>query len=455
MGKIIAIARRYVYTTFTDVSLLIIMILTPLTISTIIALAFRDVSSGNAPLRNIPVAVVNLDQGVTVQGNTINHGDFLMNILIPPTNEANTSSTTDNEICAPLIITTNTSNQPQANIAKLISATRLADPTLARAGVEDGSYAAAIIIPENFSQNITYTGPNFTFTPVQIEVYGDANRSISAGVVRSIVESVNNSILAGNITFATFYDTLIAQRWNDLLLLSQTGVFNAPLACAFNPSIANLRVDLQSIEGEAPPPFNALAILGSAMASFFALFTASGAATNILEERRNGTLQRMFISPTPRFTVLLGLLTGTLMVVLVQLVLLFVALNIINAILQGQFSFIWGTNWLAIIGLVLATALSVSGVGILIAALSKTAEQSSIYGSLVSMFMGVVGGAFFDVSLLPDILTRFSVVRWSTEGFTRLSQGNSDILLNVGWLLIIGAVLFTLGMVIFTRRQDV
>jgi len=72
--------------------------------------------------------------------------------------------------------------------------------------------------------------------------------------------------------------------------------------------------------------------------------------------------------------------------------------------------------------------------------------------------MGVLGGAFFDVSTLPETfqpITRLSVIRWSSEGFTRLSQGNSDIFLNIVWLLILGAILFTLGMVIFNRRQDV
>lgn len=452
MRKIIAIARRYTYSTFTDVPLLAIMILTPLIISTIMALAFRDVSSGNAPISNIPVAIVNLDKGVNVQGNTVNNGDILMNILM--SSVAEDIQTTDEDVCAPLIIADDNTDR-QMSITELIRATRLADPASARAGVDDGSYAVAVIIPENFSQSITYTGPNSPFTPVQIEVYGDVNRSISVGVVRSIVEAINNSILAGNITFATFYDTLIKQNWTSALITSATGVFNEPLACAFNPSIANLRIDMQSASGEPPPPFNPLVILGSALAGFFALITASNSATNILEERRNGTLQRMMVSPTARITVLLGLLTGTFLVVLLQLVLLFVALNVINALLQGQFSSIWGTNWIAIISLLLATTLSVAGVGIFIASLSKTVEQASIYGTIVSIFMGVLGGAFFDIRVLPDILTRFSVVRWSTEGFTNLSQGRTDILLNIGWLLIIGMILFSLGAAIFARRQDI
>ncbi|MDX2077348.1 MAG: ABC transporter permease [bacterium] len=454
MSKILAIARKSVYTTFKDRNLLLIMLVTPLVLSTIIALAFSGIGSGASPISNIPVAIVNLDKGTEVLGNRVNNGDILVGVLMPTDESSATTPTGDADVCAPLVNSDSTTTQ-SGNITDLISASRLTDPALARAGVEDGTYAAAVIIPENFTEGITYTGPTFVFTPVTIEVYGDVSRSISAGVVRSIVESVNNSILAGNITFATFYQTILA---NNLGLLANADAFNATLTCAFNPNIGNLRVDLQSITGEAPPQFNALVSIGSSIAGFFALFTGSGAATAILEERRNGTLQRMFASPTQRFTILLGLLIGTFVLVLVQLIFLFSALTIINSILQREFTIIWGANWLGMGALLLATALSVSGVGIMIASIAKTPEQSNIYGSIIATFMGLLGGAFFNVDSLPSVfapITRLSVIRWSSEGFTRLSQGNNDILLNVLWLLVIGAILFTLGMVIFNRRQDV
>ncbi|PJF29410.1 MAG: hypothetical protein CUN52_08535 [Phototrophicales bacterium] len=456
MRKIITIARRYIYTTFKDFNLFLIMLVTPLVLSTIIALAFSDVFSGGAPLRNIPVAVVNLDKGVDVGDMSVNNGNILMNVFIPPTSSEDAPPIAEDDTCAPLMFTDTTTTQ-QASMSGLVSATRLATPDLARTGVDNGSYAAAVIIPENFSQSITYTGPGFTFNPIQIEVYGDPNRSISAGVVRSIVESVTNSILAGNITFATFYNTLITQNWTQALMLSASGTFNESLACAFNPSIVNLQIDTQSIRGEKSTPFNPLVSFGASISGFFALFTASGGATNILEERRNGTLQRMFMSPTARTTIMLGLVIGIFFIVLLQLVFLFVALTLINSILNGGFAFIWGTNVFAVAILLLVTSLSVSGVGILVASLAKTAEQSNIVGSVIAMFMGVLGGAFFSIETLGEpigTISRLSVIRWSTEGFTRLSQGNTDIWLNVLWLLILGIILFGTGTLLFNRRQD-
>src|SRR5262245_12754093 len=135
--KVLTIAWRNLYVTYTDRNLILIMIATPLALATIIGLAFSGfISGGNdVPIRNIPVAVVNLDQGVTANGTTVNNGQILVDLLMPPPDAA-TSDTA---------------------LTDLTNAVRLDDPDAARAGVDDGTYAAAIIIPSDFSQKVTYT----------------------------------------------------------------------------------------------------------------------------------------------------------------------------------------------------------------------------------------------------------------------------------------------------------
>ncbi|HJS30190.1 MAG TPA: hypothetical protein VJ768_11240, partial [Anaerolineales bacterium] len=63
MRKILAIAWKEVYVHFTDRNLLLLTIITPLALSTIIGLAFSQVGSNDVPIEDIPVAVLNLDQG--------------------------------------------------------------------------------------------------------------------------------------------------------------------------------------------------------------------------------------------------------------------------------------------------------------------------------------------------------------------------------------------------------
>jgi len=62
LNKIWQIAYKDLYITFTDRNLLILMLAAPLAIATIIGLAFGGLSSG-APIRDVPIAIVNQDAG--------------------------------------------------------------------------------------------------------------------------------------------------------------------------------------------------------------------------------------------------------------------------------------------------------------------------------------------------------------------------------------------------------
>ena len=76
MYQILTIALRDLYTTFTDRNLILIMIATPLLLSTIIGLAF-----GGGGSREIHMAIVNFDEGTTQQGEPINLGDQFVSIF--------------------------------------------------------------------------------------------------------------------------------------------------------------------------------------------------------------------------------------------------------------------------------------------------------------------------------------------------------------------------------------
>jgi ABC-2 type transport system permease protein len=165
----------------------------------------------------------------------------------------------------------------------------------------------------------------------------------------------------------------------------------------------------------------------------------------------------LIISPTPRTMILLGKLVGTVFIVLIQLLFLFAGFTVVGSLLEGQFTSIWGSNVLAIGLLLVATTLATAGVGMITAAVGRTAEQANIIGSIVSMLMGILGGAFFTVSVLGDFewVTRLSVVRWGSEGFAKLAGGETDILINVVFLAVLGMVFFAVSLAVFSRRKDV
>ncbi|MBI5668833.1 MAG: ABC transporter permease [Chloroflexi bacterium] len=460
LRKIWAIASINIYTTFTDRNLLIIMIVTPLILATIISLAFGNMG-GSSPITNIPVAIVNLDTPPVEGSQVVDSSGSLVSAFIPAINEANTDTVALGACDA---VQRADSDETTANtyLTDLTEATLLDDPAAAKAGVDQGDYAAAVIIPAGFSESISYTQDDPAITPLAIEVYGDSAQPISAGIIRSIVEGFTNQLLTGQITIASTIGTMIDRaRQNPAFGLgfaaaAGNGSFQPDFACAFTPGFNTIQIEQQSVTGKQAD-FNPLVVFGSAQAVFFALFTANGVAASIIEERRQWTLQRMVVSPTPRVLILTGKLIATFLVVMLQLAFLFIGFTVIGSLLEGEVKSVWGNDWLAIIGLILATSAATAGVGMFTAAIGKTAEQANWIGSIVSMLMGILGGAFFAVGVLGNFewVTRLSVVRWGSEGFTKLASGQGDIGLNLVFLALIGMALFAVSLTVFARRQDI
>src|SRR5664279_4190128 len=298
LTKIWTITWKELYTTFTDRNLILIMILTPLALATIIGAAFSGFinTSIDVPVSDIPLAVVNLDQGAQANGTTLNNGATFVNILIPAVHR---------------------SNDP---LDKLLNAEQVADSDTARKAVDTGKYAAAIIIPADFSAKLTYSQTH-SIEPVSVEVYASPASPISASIIRSITASIVNQIATGNITVEATIQALIARTQSDpslgLRLLTAGSTLQQGFSAAFTTGSNPLAISQQTVAGQAAT-FSPLVVFGSAQAIFFMLFTAMGSASSLLEEKRDGTLQRLIASPTPRIVILLGKLIGTFVICIAQ-----------------------------------------------------------------------------------------------------------------------------------------
>ena len=223
--------------------------------------------------------------------------------------------------------------------------------------------------------------------------------------------------------------------------------------CAFAPGNDLVQVADTPVQAASSNLAGVLLVtFGSAQALFFALFTGENGILSMYDERRNGTLQRILVSPTPRWTILGGKLVGTLVSVLVQLLILIIALTVVGSIMEGQITFIWGTD-VAKLGLVLlAVSVAVSGLGIFLAGVLKGIEQANIVGSVLNIALGVLGGGFgFQ---LPRSVAQFSLVYWARDAFDLLAAGRGDIWLNILVLFVEGAVMFAIGLFFFNRKFE-
>lgn len=439
--KILIIAWKDVYMTYTDRTLLLIMLLTPLAISSIIGAAFSGFigGGGGAPIRDVPLIVVNLDAGVEAGGEMLNQGAIFVDALVPQGDP-----------------------DPDNALHTLTDAVQMTDPDAARAQVDRGSAAAAIIIPQDFSRSITYIQDMDALQPVTIEVYTNPASPIGTGVVESIARGFADQIATGSITVAATIDTLVSRAQTNPLFgiqfaaASSSGAFQPDFSAAFAPGAGAIIVEQQTVSG-ASAGFNPLVSFGSAQALFFMMFTALGASVSILEERRDGTLQRQAVTPTPLMVLLLGKMLGTLVACVVQVAVLLIALTLVGSLIAGELQFIWGSNLLLIALVVLLASLAAGGVGALIASVVRSTEQANIIGSVVALIFGLFSGAFFDISAVPgaNIISRLTVNYWGVEAFTKLSQGMTDIGLNLVVLAVLGVTFFTIGLFIFNRRLSI
>jgi len=458
MTKILTFAWKQLHTVYSDTTLLLFIILTPLTIATIVGLAFGG-QDGNISISDIPVVIVNLDEG----GTNGNFGELVTNILA--SQAPDDTDTDDGNLVAQACSlvddadTTNNTNEETAEVGldTLFDATILDDVELAKAGVDEGTYFSAVIIPADFSQLLT---PSTDFSAIgsddimtiesaRVEIYGNGSAPISSGVVRAVTESVVSQMVTGSTTInATIRELLNS---NPIALATAGDSAFANFACAFRPDLSTLqleRIPLDDVQGESS--FVQLLLqIGAAQAVFFAMFSANQALGSIYEDRESWILQRLFITPTPRIYLIIGKILGALLLVMFQVSILLLALTVIASLVTGEVQFIWGQNIPLLIVHTLATALSISGLGVFIVGIAPTYQTSQIIGTLVNMAMAILGGAFgFSLGAIEQL----SVIFWGVDGYESLAAGSTDIGLNMIILLGVGLVFFVVGLVFFNRQ---
>ncbi len=187
-------------------------------------------------------------------------------------------------------------------------------------------------------------------------------------------------------------------------------------------------------------------------AMMFLLFTLSGVANALIDERRNAVFMRMLAAPFSRAHILasryvFGTVLGT-----IQLVVMFImGMLLFNVDILSN-----AGNLLLVI---ILSAAAATGFGMLIAAFSRTMAQASALGMLLILAMSAVGGAWFPTSIMPpyiQVLSKFSLVYWSISGFLSVLWAGAtfvEILPILGVLTGIAAVVIGVSLWKFSRTN--
>ena len=320
------------------------------------------------------------------------------------------------------------------------------DPTEARTLVDQDKTAAAIIVPEGFSASI-FSAESATAV-VPIEFYENPTRQTSTGIARSILESFLNEVEISRVSSKLIVGQLLA---SGAIQPEQVAAIGAEVGreVATNTS-RNASVRLISGTAESSNiKFDVLAYMAPGMAMLFLMYTITLGGRSLLVEARAGTLARMLISPTNAGFILGGKGFGIFLTAVTQLVIVIGGTSLL-------FRLQWG-DWLGVALLILAAAFGASGWGILMAAVLKTPGQVAITGSAIALLFGILGGSFFDISMLPGWVRSLSMLTpnsWANEGFRILSMGGrlGAIQTHLTVLVVMGVALYGVGTVMLSRR---
>lgn len=165
-------------------------------------------------------------------------------------------------------------------------------------------------------------------------------------------------------------------------------------------------------------------------------------------EREQGTLRRLFVTPTRRGTALLGVIGGQVAMALVQMALL-VAFGALVMRID------WLRDPLALGGVLIAAALAAGALGTMLGTFVTSERQAGGLSIMLGMVMALMGGCWYPIELFPEaVRTAVQVLPtyWAMQGLLDVvlhGGGLGDVLPEVGVLLGFAAVFFAVGVARF------
>jgi ABC-2 type transport system permease protein len=420
--KIIAIALKDLTRSVRSLFLVGMTLAAPLLFTLLIYFAFGGMKSGDVSMTPIKVGVVNLD-------------------VLP--------------VDAPLDTPLGASIHDMFfddSVKSWIHATDYADEAAARAAVNAQEIGVAVIIPATFTRDYL---AGKTGTPITI--LQDPTLSIGPTVAREMVVSLLDGVAGGGVAYQIINarmeasgKTLELAGIQTLIQAYATWYADFQRAMFHTPQTAALVVISPSSGDGTSNSMQAL--MGLVLAGqliFFSFFTGAYAMMSILQEAEEGTLARLFTTPTKRTVILIGKFLAVFLTVMFQGIVLLVAGRLIFGIRWGE----PGAIALALLGQMVASV----GLAVLLVSFIKTSKQAGpIFGGALTG-LGMLSGLFTTNVAMPDsfkAIANFTPQGWVLKAWTLSLAGQpaGEMVLPCLVLVSMGIVMFAIGAAMFRKR---
>jgi ABC-2 type transport system permease protein len=332
----------------------------------------------------------------------------------------------------------------------------------AEAAVKQGVAPVALIIPKGFGANPIAFGPSSARRTFRI--LDDSSDPVAAQVVAGMLQKVVMTSLPDTMAVEGMKyfeeasggftpeqrrriesETAIVRNWVQRRDRQET-------ASHASSGVGGLvAFSVRDVVGENKrSPM--IAFYAAGIGVMFLLFTASAAASSLLDESESGALDRMLSARVGMTTLLGGKLTYCALLAFSQLVLMF----------------LWGaavfhldlfTHLPGFFVMTAATSFAVASFGMLLASVSRTRAQQAAISTLIILTMSAVGGSMFPRFLMPEMMKRIGLLTfnaWAIDGYTKVfwrDEPLSHLTPQVAALVGSGIVLFLIARR-FARRWE-
>ena len=184
-----------------------------------------------------------------------------------------------------------------------------------------------------------------------------------------------------------------------------------------------------------------------ALTVMFAFFVIPALATELIKEKEMGSLRRLIASPLPKGALIGGKIFAYTLLIILQVVLVF-------GIAAIFFDMPLGDSPLGLLLITIALGLTVTTLGILVAALARSRDQATSVGMLLIFGLGILAGcftpdnAFFRGEGFMATVSYYTPQAQAMMGYHALVilQGTLvDVLPYVGYLLGISLIFFLIA----------
>lgn len=323
-----------------------------------------------------------------------------------------------------------------------------------RDAVDNQEADVAVIIPAGFTAAAFEPGAQ-----AEIEVYQDPTLTLGPGIVKGFISSIVDGFAGASIAVKVAESQLSERgitldenvRWE-----TYGNYGNWARALGERGGLDALFTVRSPVSGEEEEGNRALAMVGGIMTGmmiFYAFYTGAASAMTILQEEEEGTLPRLFTTPTPASAILGGKLIALFVLVVVQVLVLMVFSSL-------AFKTDWGAPIplsLAVISLVVLA----SSFGICAMSLLKDTRQAGVVIGGVMTVLGMVGMSSVFTGGVPgagggfaETLPLFVPQGWAMRTWLLVIDGGNvgDILFPFAVMIALTIGFFSIGVLRFRKR---